>query len=424
MPTCRHRRSTSCSASQTKRILHSVSEFVQGQCELKEVPIDLSLELEVEEPGSLHLLPASPDLQTMTSILFEGYDVARLNEHVQKIAVELDLDLLIQDTHLGVNRETLLSLATSDTVLVLLRPDGQDHQGAFVLVQMAKKVGVPDCLLVPNMITIPRKSDPAELAAKIEKELCAPVAGLLPWCGELPDFGCQRGLFAARYPDHRSPRRSSASASGSCPPKHAREAAHDPDREGGDHRRRKEGGRTLRRGHESGRREPEAQAARDPRAQRRHRYGREHRFGSIDSLAEYSKAVPVTKYEDIAERVKRMAAGEPNILTAEAPVMFARTSGTTGEPKLIPSRRPAADETTPIRCARGSTTRRRITRDLRGKVLSTRLAGGGGPHAGRDPVRLDQRAHLPAPARARAQRPTSCPTRCSRSRTTRPSSTC
>ena len=185
-----------------KRILHSVSEFVQGQCEMKEVPIDLSRELEVDEPGSLHLLPASPDLQTITSILFEGYDVARLNEQVQEIAVELDLDLLIQDTHLGVNRETLLSLATSDTVLVLLRPDGQDHQGAFVLVQMAKKVGVPDCLLVPNMITIPRKSNPADVAAKIEKELCAPVAGLLPWCGELPDFGCQRGLFAARYPGH------------------------------------------------------------------------------------------------------------------------------------------------------------------------------------------------------------------------------
>jgi hypothetical protein len=65
-------------------------------------------------------------------------------------------------------------------------------------------------------------------------------------------------------------------------------------------------------------------------------YGAELGFGSIDSLADYARAVPVVTYEDIAERVKRMAAGESNVLTAEAPVMFTRTSGTTGEPKLIP----------------------------------------------------------------------------------------
>src|SRR5262245_186964 len=65
-------------------------------------------------------------------------------------------------------------------------------------------------------------------------------------------------------------------------------------------------------------------------------YGRELGFKSLQSLSDYARAVPVVKYDDIAERVKRMARGESNILTAEKPVMFSRTSGTTGEPKLIP----------------------------------------------------------------------------------------
>ena len=65
-------------------------------------------------------------------------------------------------------------------------------------------------------------------------------------------------------------------------------------------------------------------------------YGREFRFGSIRTLAEYAQAVPIATYEKIAGRVKRMAGGESNVLTAENPLMFARTSGTTGEPKLIP----------------------------------------------------------------------------------------
>jgi len=65
-------------------------------------------------------------------------------------------------------------------------------------------------------------------------------------------------------------------------------------------------------------------------------YGREYGFSAIHSLSDYTRAVPVIQYEAIAERVDRMAAGETNVLTAEAPIQFARTSGTTGKPKLIP----------------------------------------------------------------------------------------
>src|SRR6185503_16882189 len=99
-----------------------------------------SRELGLEEGGGrLFFLPASPDLETSTTILFEGYDVSRLNKHLLQLAVDLELDYLILDTHLGINRETLLSLGISETLLVLLRPDGQDFQGAGLLVRMAKK---------------------------------------------------------------------------------------------------------------------------------------------------------------------------------------------------------------------------------------------------------------------------------------------
>jgi MinD-like ATPase involved in chromosome partitioning or flagellar assembly len=182
-----------------KRILHSVSEFVLGRCAIEEVPIDLSHELGLDGQGKLHLLPSSSDMQTITSVLFEGYDVPRLTEHLLRLAEALEVDYLILDTHLGVNRETLLSLAISDTVLVLLRPDGQDHQGAAVLVEIAKKLDVPSCLLVPNMFS--ERVDAAQVAAGLEEQLGAPVAGVLPWCAELWERTCP-GLFAARDEDH------------------------------------------------------------------------------------------------------------------------------------------------------------------------------------------------------------------------------
>jgi hypothetical protein len=65
-------------------------------------------------------------------------------------------------------------------------------------------------------------------------------------------------------------------------------------------------------------------------------YGKLHHFGDVKSLADYQKYVPVVDYEDIRERMERMTNGEQNILTAETPVLFAQTSGTTGDPKYVP----------------------------------------------------------------------------------------
>ena len=65
-------------------------------------------------------------------------------------------------------------------------------------------------------------------------------------------------------------------------------------------------------------------------------YGRKHGFAEIRDLAEYQRRVPVVEYENIRGEIDRMTRGEPNVLTAEPPVMFAQTSGTTGKPKYIP----------------------------------------------------------------------------------------
>ena len=183
-----------------QQVLRSFSEFVLGRCDIHEVPIDLTNALDLgKHGGALHLLPSSSDLETVTSILFDGYDVARLNECVIALAKDLDLDYLIFDTHLGFNRETLLTLAICDSVVVLVRPDEQDQQGAGVLVQIAKQIGVPSVAFVPNMFGGRREA--ADITQRIQTQFGVPVVGVLPWCKELMDLG-SRAIFAARFPGH------------------------------------------------------------------------------------------------------------------------------------------------------------------------------------------------------------------------------
>ncbi len=65
-------------------------------------------------------------------------------------------------------------------------------------------------------------------------------------------------------------------------------------------------------------------------------FGREHDFARIRSIDDYRKAVPIRDYAGFETWITRAAAGERNVLTAEDPVLFFMSSGTTGESKKIP----------------------------------------------------------------------------------------
>lgn len=68
-------------------------------------------------------------------------------------------------------------------------------------------------------------------------------------------------------------------------------------------------------------------------------FGREHDFAGVRTLSDFAARVPVCDYEEIRPRIQRMLLGEKNVLVAEDVELFARTSGTSGEPKFIPSTR-------------------------------------------------------------------------------------
>jgi len=65
-------------------------------------------------------------------------------------------------------------------------------------------------------------------------------------------------------------------------------------------------------------------------------YGRKYGFANIGSVRQYRATVPIITYESIRPLIDRMAKGESNILTSDKVVFFGITSGTTGQPKLIP----------------------------------------------------------------------------------------
>jgi septum site-determining protein MinD len=181
------------------KVNRTLNDYLWGRCAVEETAYHIPLAEVAAQHGAVHLIPSSARTGEITRILREGYDVGLLNDGFQDLLARLKLDYLFIDTHPGLNEETLLSIAVSDVLVLILRPDRQDFQGTAVTVEVARKLNVPRLLLVINK-ALPTV-DFARLREQVEASYNAPVAGILPLTTEMLELASS-GLFCLTYPHH------------------------------------------------------------------------------------------------------------------------------------------------------------------------------------------------------------------------------
>jgi MinD-like ATPase involved in chromosome partitioning or flagellar assembly len=178
---------------------HSLNDYLWGKCEIKDAALDVTETLSAPVAGRVFLIPSSMKAGEIGRVLREGYDVGLLNDGFQELISQLDLDVLLIDTHPGLNEETLLSIAISNALVIIMRPDQQDYQGTSVTVEVARKLGVPTLMLVVNKV--PQAFDFAAVKERVEQTYEAEVAAVLPHSDELMALASS-GIFSLRYPEH------------------------------------------------------------------------------------------------------------------------------------------------------------------------------------------------------------------------------
>ena len=175
----------------------SLNDFLWGRCAIERAAYDVTARLGGRIEGKLYLIPSSLRTGEITRVLRDGYDVSRLHDGLLALVRELSLDTLLIDTHPGLNEETLLSIAVSDALVIILRPDHQDYQGTGVTVEVARSLEVPKILLVVNKT--PAQFDHAEVKRRVEETYDCEVAAVVPHSDELMTLA-SAGVFLMRYP--------------------------------------------------------------------------------------------------------------------------------------------------------------------------------------------------------------------------------
>lgn len=179
------------------QISHTLNDFLWSNCPITKAAYDRT---SVIGPctGSVHLVPSSIKAGDIARIIKQGFDVGLLNDGFQQLSDALGLDYLLVDTHPGVNEETLLSIAVSDSLLLVVRPDRQDFQGTAVTIDLARQLDAHDATVILNKV--PSGIDPAALTERAEKAFGIPVLAVLPLSVGVMTLGSE-GIFGINAPD-------------------------------------------------------------------------------------------------------------------------------------------------------------------------------------------------------------------------------
>ena len=177
----------------------SLNDYLWGRLPIEKTAYDVTPPEVAAAGGNMQLVPSSIKAGEITRVLREGYDVGLLNDGFHDLVDRLKLDYLFIDTHPGLNEETLLSIAVSDVLLLILRPDRQDFQGTAVTVEVARKLGVPKMFLIVNKAL--HSLDFAALKTQVETTYNAKVAGVFAENEEMLELA-SGGIFCLHHPNH------------------------------------------------------------------------------------------------------------------------------------------------------------------------------------------------------------------------------
>ena len=150
-------------------------------------------------PGRLFLAPANPEIGYVMRILKEGYNLDRLASALSEMLKAFQLDFLLIDTSAGLNEETLVSLAASDMLMLVLRLDKQDYQGTAVIVSLAERLEIPRMELIVNHM--PASFREEDVRREVQNTYQTPVAAVFPDTEEMLALASS-AIFAVKYPTH------------------------------------------------------------------------------------------------------------------------------------------------------------------------------------------------------------------------------
>jgi len=178
------------------KLENTINDYLWGTLDCCDAVYDVT---PTDISGRIYLAPASPDMQYIMQVVHRSYEADKLNKAFSEISKAFELDFLMVDTTPGLNEEPLVSLAVSNTLILMLRLDQQDYQGTAVMVSLAQKLEIPHLKMVVSQM--PPAFDMEDVQREVQEKYQLPVTAILPHTEEMLTLA-GKGIFTREYPTH------------------------------------------------------------------------------------------------------------------------------------------------------------------------------------------------------------------------------
>jgi MinD-like ATPase involved in chromosome partitioning or flagellar assembly len=180
-------------------IIHTFNDYMSKKCDILKTIQDVSVRMGVSNAGKLFLVPASSQISDIMQMLRINMNLERFTKGLDKLEKELGLDILLVDGPAGLNENTLMTIAVSNSLVLVMRPDQQDFQGTAVIVDVARKLKTPAIRLVLNDTS--EKINHEEIASQLESTFQCGKVVILEHSEELLALGSTQP-FVLEHPSH------------------------------------------------------------------------------------------------------------------------------------------------------------------------------------------------------------------------------
>lgn len=175
----------------------SLADYLLGRCEIEAAAQEVQRGRPGGGRGSLYVVPARTGTAALRELMTTGYDVGLLPEGFDRLAVHHALDVLLLDTHAGLNNESVTAMASADVLLIMARADRIDLLG----VEDHRPDRPARLPADPGDEHGARGHRPGGSPAAGRGGLPDPLAGILPYVPEMAALYGER-IFSEAHPDH------------------------------------------------------------------------------------------------------------------------------------------------------------------------------------------------------------------------------
>ncbi len=176
----------------------TINDVLQNSRPVQDAVIDLTERLNIEN-GCLLFCPAGHKLEEILSIVDKGFNLQELRNALDKLAAEFHLDQLLIDSHPGIEKDTILSMALCDVVVLISRVDQQDMFGSGVMREVAAQLKKPVVLILNMLPNSVGDKEAGKIGDRLAQLFHLEVLTALPFNSDVFE-NLSRGVFVLERP--------------------------------------------------------------------------------------------------------------------------------------------------------------------------------------------------------------------------------